>query len=285
MDNFELKREHLLSAMQEYGKHELLVAFSGGVDSSLVLKSACEAAKKTGTTVYAVTVHTRLHPTGDLEAARIAAAEMGAVHKEIVLDELKEAAIGNNPTDRCYRCKKALFKRILKLAGKLGASTVLDGTNEDDLHVYRPGIRALKELGITSPLVDSGFTKAEVRRLALEYHLSSAVRPSAPCLATRFPYGTLLSLELMAKVEQAETYLKKLGFYNIRVRVHGDISRIEVDCCDFPKILNHKEEITAFMSELGFSYITLDLEGFRSGSMDIGLEEEQEHVGTVKGDK
>lgn len=278
MDNFRMKREHLLSIMQEYAKHELLVAFSGGVDSSLVLKLACEAAKKTGTTVYAVTVHTRLHPTGDLETAQIAAVETGAVHKKIVLDELNEAGIDNNPIDRCYRCKKALFKRILNLAEKLGASTVLDGTNEDDLHVYRPGIRALKELGVTSPLADSGFTKEEVRRLALEYHLSSASRPSAPCLATRFPYETKLSLEMMGKVEQAERFLRKLEFYNIRVRVHGDISRIEVDCCDFFKILNRKEEITAFMSELGFSYITLDLEGFRSGSMDIGCKEGQEYV-------
>lgn len=145
---------------------------------------------------------------------------------------------------------------------------IMDGTNEDDLHVYRPGLRALKELGIISPLAEEKVTKAEVRELAEEYGLSVASKPAMPCLATRFPYGTDLTYEKLEKVEKGEAFIRKLGLYNLRLRVHGGIARVEVDEQEIAKILQHREEIVRYLRQLGYSYITLDLEGFRSGSMD-----------------
>lgn len=267
----------LKAAMNEYLKKDCIVAFSGGVDSSLVLKLAGEAAVRHKTKVYAVTVHTSLHPMNDLAVAGQVAREVGAVHQVIHIDELSEAGIANNPPDRCYRCKKHLFEQIRKLAHSLFVETILEGTNADDLQQYRPGIRALRELEIISPLADAGLTKTEVRQLAEEYGISVAKRPSAPCLATRFPYGTPLSIELMKKIEAAETFVRACGFYNVRLRLHGDVVRIETDADRLAELVEKRAAIIDFLKAQGFVYLTIDLEGFRSGSMDIGkIEIDQE---------
>lgn len=271
MGNYETKKRKLVEQVQMYAKEDIIVAFSGGVDSSLLLKIASDAVKKTGKHIYGIFLHTMLHPVGELESARKVAEELGAIFKVIRIDELEEAGIKENPVDRCYLCKKYIFQTILKEADRLEIHKVLEGTNEDDLHVYRPGIRAIRELGIISPLADAGFTKTEVRRLAEEYGISVSKKPSTPCLATRFPYGTRLSYEEMRKVEQGEAYLKSLGLYNVRVRVHEAIARIEVDQDEMPLIMKQKGEIIRHLKELGYVYITLDLEGFRSGSMDDGI--------------
>lgn len=290
---YEEKKRLLLKKMEEYAGEEMLVAFSGGVDSSLLLKLACEATerrrsksgkeKETGGTakgkrlqgaVYAVTVHSRLHPAEDLAIAAKVAKETGAVHRVIEADELKEAQICDNPKDRCYRCKKYLFGKIQQMAEELGISRILEGTNEDDLHVYRPGIRAVRELGILSPLAECKMTKAEVRRLAKEYGISVAKRPAGPCLATRFPYGTRLTYEKMAAVDRGEQFIKSLGFENVRLRVHGELARIEVAEADLERLLFVKKDVISFLKKLDFVYVTLDLEGFRSGSMDVGLQGE-----------
>ncbi len=262
------KKEKLLEEMSRYAKTDVMVAFSGGVDSTLLLKLACDAAEESGRAVYGVTVQTRLHPLGEIEEAKKICREIGARHILLTVDELGEAGITDNPVDRCYRCKRHLFLEMLKKAASLGVSTVLEGTNEDDLHVYRPGIRALKELRIISPLARAGLTKAQVRELAKEYGLSAASKPAAPCLATRFPYGTALTYEKLEQVEKGEDVLKKFAFQNVRLRVHGDIARIEVCGTDFEKLIKHKTEIVSELKGLGYHYITLDLEGFRSGSMD-----------------
>lgn len=269
MNKYETKKLQLQKKMKAYAAADLAVAFSGGTDSSLLLKLACEAAKKTGQKVYAVTLQTNLHPAAECETARRVAAEMGAEHLILLVDELSEAGIENNPPDRCYRCKRCLFQKLTKKAGALGAAVILDGTNADDLKEYRPGLKALKELGIRSPLADAGLTKQEVRTWASEYKISTASKPATPCLATRFPYGTVLTDEKLAKVERGEAFLKALGFYNVRLRVHGDLARIEVDAAALESTLSHREEITDYLKELGYTYVTLDLEGFCSGSMDI----------------
>ena len=269
MENYKEKCSRLKAAMDRLGQTDCVVAFSGGADSSLLLKMACEAGKKYGTTVYAATVSTRLHPAGDLEIAARVARECGAVHKVLQVDELAEAGIEDNPRDRCYRCKKILFLKIKELARSLGADQILEGTNEDDLHQYRPGLQALKELGIVSPLAQAGLTKEEVRSLAEEYHISVASRPASPCLATRFPYGTRLSYEAMDRISAAEDYIRGLGFYNVRVRLHGQVARIEVDEKDLVKLASLGREVREFMKARGFVYVTMDLEGFRSGSMDL----------------
>ena len=263
------KKALLRERLEEYCKEDVCVAFSGGVDSSLVLVMACEAAAKAGTKVYAVTMDTVLHPKADLEIAKKVLERTGAVHEILTMDELAVPEMHNNPKLRCYFCKKALYTRMLDFARKKGARVLLEGSNEDDLHVYRPGLQAVKELGVISPLAECGVTKTEVRKLAAEYELPVANRPSAPCLATRLPYGTELDLELLKRIDEAENYLKKFGWRNVRLRVHGDITRLEVDAEAFIEVVEHREEIIAYLKNAGFRYVTMDLEGFRSGSMDI----------------
>ena len=269
--SYEEKKIRLLEEVDKLSQEDVVLAFSGGVDSSLLLKLFSKSTKKTGKKVYAVTVHTKIHPMKDLEISRRVADEMGVEHKIISIDELKEAGIEDNPVNRCYLCKKSIFEKLQRYAEDLGVKQVVEGTNEDDLHVYRPGIKAIKELGIKSPLADSGFTKEQVIKLAAELVVSVSNRPSTPCMATRFPYGTMLDYESIQKVEEAEKWLRDLGFYNVRIRVHGDIARIEVDKNEMMMLLEKKEEIVEKLKEFGYDYITLDLEGFRSGSMDIHI--------------
>lgn len=266
---YEEKKQKLQKQMLVYAQGDMLVAFSGGVDSSLVLKLAVQAATKTGHKVYGIMVHTMLHPMGEVEDARVTAEQIGAEFRVLEIDELKGADILDNPVDRCYRCKKYLFRNLIEEGEKLGVSVMMEGTNEDDLHVYRPGLQAIRELGIHSPLAEAGMTKAEVRRLAEELGVSVSNKPSMPCLATRFPYGTRISYETMRKVDEGEAFIRSLGFYNVRLRIHNDVARIEVDVNEMPHLLEHCEQIVAKLKNLGYDYITVDLEGFRSGSMDL----------------
>lgn len=265
------KKDQLLELLSSYCAKDVCVAFSGGVDSSLLLVMACEAAKKAGTKVYALTMDTVLHPKADLEIAREVLAHTEAVHQVLTLNELAVPEIRFNPVNRCYLCKKALYSRMLDFAREKGVEVLLEGSNEDDLHVYRPGLQAVRELGVKSPLAECGITKAEVRRMAEEYHIPVAFRPSSPCLATRLPYGTEIDLELLKRIDRGETAIREMGFGNVRIRVHGEILRLEVDTEQLQKVLEHRTEITATLKKMGFSYITLDLEGFRSGSMDLKL--------------
>lgn len=266
---YEEKKQKLQKQMLVYAQGDMLVAFSGGVDSSLILKLAVQAAAKTGHQVYGIMMHTMLHPMGEVEDARVTAEQIGAEFRVLEIDELKGADILDNPVDRCYRCKKYLFRNLIEEGEKLGVSVMMEGTNEDDLHVYRPGLRAIRELGIHSPLAEAGMTKAEVRRLAGELGVSVSNKPSMPCLATRFPYGTRISYEAMRKVDEGEVFIRSLGFYNVRLRIHNDVARIEVDVNEMPHLLEHCEQIVAKLKNLGYDYITVDLEGFRSGSMDL----------------
>lgn len=266
---YEEKKQKLQKQMLVYAQGDMLVAFSGGVDSSLILKLAVQAAAKTGHKVYGIMVYTMLHPMGEVEDARVTAEQIGAEFRVLEIDELQGADILDNPVDRCYRCKKYLFHNLIEEGKKLGVSAMMEGTNEDDLHVYRPGLRAIRELGIHSPLAEAGMTKAEVRKLAGELGISVSNKPSMPCLATRFPYGTRISYEAMQKVDEGEAFVRSLGFYNVRLRIHNDVVRIEVDVNEMPRLLEYREQIVAKLKKLGYDYITVDLEGFRSGSMDL----------------
>lgn len=272
------KRQELEAKMKELAAEDICLAFSGGVDSSLLLKVAVEAAAQTGKNVYAVTFDSRLHPSCDLEIARAVASELGGIHEVISVDELEQEEIRMNPTNRCYLCKRHLFQNLKDFAAIKGVHTILDGTNEDDLHVYRPGIAALKELGIFSPLAELHITKAMVKSLAAEYGISVASRPSTPCMATRLPYQTEICYETLEQIAKGESFLREQVHGNVRLRLHGDVVRIEVDENSMPVMLQKRHEITAYLKELGFLYITIDLEGFRSGSMDIHVWKEKERL-------
>lgn len=267
----EAKKQKLREILKEYCRKDVCVAFSGGVDSSLLLVMACEAAKLSGAKVYAITLDTVLHPEADLKIAREVLSRTDAEHKILKLNELAVPEIRFNPVNRCYLCKKELYQRMLEFASEKGIALLLEGSNEDDLHVYRPGLRAVKELGVKSPLAECHITKAEVRKMAEEYGIPVADRPSSPCLATRLPYGAEIDLEILRRIDSAEAFIRELGFGNVRVRVHGDIARLEIDGPQLEKVLKYREKILSGLKERGFCYVTLDLEGFRSGSMDIKI--------------
>lgn len=263
------KKEKLLQWMMEHTAADMAIAFSGGVDSSLLLRMACEAARVQGTKVYAFTVRTMLHPVEEAGLAESMAEEIGAIYRSIFVDVLHEADIQNNPVNRCYLCKKCMFSRLIKEASGLLIDCVIDGTNADDTKVYRPGIQALAELKVHSPLMELGITKAEVREMAAAYGMTVAEKPSAPCLATRFPYGTPLREAEMQKVDILEKELRARGFYNVRCRVHDRLLRIEVDKTALSRLLAIRDEVSEKAKELGYDYVTMDLDGFRSGSQDI----------------
>lgn len=262
------KEKRLWERIEEYTKEDICVAFSGGVDSSLLLVMADMMAKKSGTKVYAITADTLLHPKADLENAKKVLETTACIHCVLKIDELTVPEMKENPKDRCYLCKKELYTKMLHFAKEKKCRWLLDGTNEDDLHVYRPGLRAVRELGVISPLADLGITKREVRSFADKYGISVAHRPSAPCLATRLPYGARLDFALLAEIDAAERKMQAMGYENVRIRVHGEIARIEVDKEQFLRVMGEYEKIVAMLKSERLHYITLDLEGFRSGSMD-----------------
>ena len=265
--------DKLKQVMENNISDGICIAFSGGVDSSLLLKIACDTGTKMNHSVLAVTFETKLHPHGDLDEAKALAESFGAVHKVIAVDEFADPEIMFNPVDRCYRCKNLLFKTLIDTARKEGYHYLMDGSNYDDLNAYRPGMKALKELGIHSPLLELKITKKEIRSLSSGLGIITSNKPSAPCLATRLPYGAVLDFDLLERIDLGEKFIKNLGFYNVRLRAHKDIIRIEIDKEDFLRFMECREAVLHHLKELGFLYITLDLEGFRSGSMDINISE------------
>ena len=218
------------------------------------------------------TFETKLHAMADITVSKRVALEMGAIHKIITINEFENEAILKNPIDRCYQCKKSLFVNLTEFAKENNLKYVVDGTNGDDFNTYRPGVKALKELGVISPLAKLGITKDEVRFMAKKLGISVASRPSAPCMATRLPYNTDINIELLERIDKGEEFIRELGFTVVRLRLHKDVVRIEVMKEDLSKILQYSDKIIHYLKDLGFVYITLDLEGFRSGSMDVYLD-------------
>lgn len=269
---FEKKKKNLLEMMNSFAERDVCVAFSGGVDSSILLKLACDSAMRHHTTVYAVTFETNLHPQADLAIAKKVAMETGAKHIVLEVNEFDNPDILKNPVNRCFLCKKMLFTKLLDFAADKKINCVIEGTNEDDLHVFRPGLQAVRELKVHSPLAEAGLTKQEVRCLAEEYGLSVSKRPSAPCLATRLPYDTVIDPEVLHMIDLGEQFLKDMGFNQVRIRQHGDITRIEVSRESFASVADTSDVICRRLQEIGFRYITMDLQGFRSGSMDEYLQ-------------
>jgi uncharacterized protein len=260
------KLARLRAYIADMAPRGLCVAFSGGVDSAVILALA----RETGGAVHAVTMHTPFHSLKEPESARKLAEDLGATHAVITLDTLSPELM-LNPTDRCYLCKKWIFTALGEYAAAHGLQYVVDGTNADDLNEYRPGLQALKELDVKSPLAQCGVTKEQVREIAAVLGISVAKKPSSPCLATRFPYGTRLARETLQKADEIENFIKALGPQTVRARIHGDTVRVEVPPEDFDVLIRHRKSLAEKVHSCGFIYVTLDLEGFRSGSMDAGI--------------
>ena len=260
-----LKLERLRAALRKLGS--AAVAFSSGVDSTFLLRVAHE---ELGENVVAVTARSHSFPKRELDEAAAFCAREGVRHEIIDSEELDIPGFAENPPDRCYHCKKAIFGKLVAFAQANGLAAVLEGSNMDDDGDYRPGRRAIMELGVASPLHDAGLTKAEIRVLSKRMGLPTADKPSFACLASRFPYGERITAAGLERVERAEQWLMDagLGPAQLRVRSHGDMARIEVPPDDIPRLAAHAAEISASFKRFGFAYVTLDLQGYRTGSLN-----------------
>lgn len=258
------KLASLKAIISGYGS--CLVAFSGGLDSTFLLKICSMVLPKDK--LLAVTAFSATYPESELRKAKILAKEIGARHKVLKTEELDNKIFFSNPVKRCYFCKKELFTKLLSIAGSNKLNFVLDAGNISDKKDYRPGNIAKKELKIKSPLVEAGFSKEDIHKASRKLGLSTWNKPSLACLASRIPYGTKITAGLLKRIGRAEEYLTGLGFRQVRLRHHNGLCRIEVDKGDIPRMLIRREAIVGKLKTLGYNYITIDLEGYRTGSLN-----------------
>ena len=263
------KRDRLLEFLRGYGS--CAVAFSGGLDSSVLAKAAQLAL---GDRAVAVTGTSASMAAGELDEAAELARQIGIRHETVATGELSLPAYQANQPDRCYHCKMELFAQVEEVAERFGAAVVADGSNRDDQGDYRPGLQALRERNVRSPLAECGFSKAELRRLAECVGPAGADKPATPCLSSRIAYGQQVTPERLQMIDRAERFLRERGLRPLRVRYHeGDLARIEVPPDQLPRLAEpeFRRELVEYLRSLGFKYVALDLEGFRSGSMNAVL--------------
>jgi pyridinium-3,5-biscarboxylic acid mononucleotide sulfurtransferase len=263
------KKAKLARVLKSFDR--LAVALSGGVDSAVLL---AEARAVLGERVIALTARSPIHPQQDLADAKTLAAKMGVPHLIVDSHEIDHTDFLANTEQRCYICKKMVFGQLAEMAGQRGFSTLAHGANADDMGDYRPGMKAVRELGVTAPLLEAGLTKADIRQLARQRDLAVWNKPAMACLATRFPYGTPITLEKLERIRQAEQVLGSAGFQNCRVRCHGNVARIEVPSDQLSALFTDplRQRIVDRLREIGFIHIAADLEGYVSGSMNRALD-------------
>ena len=248
----------------------VLVAYSGGVDSTLLLKVARDVL---GGGVSAVTAASVIHPAWETREARAIARRLGVPLLVLRVEPLEDEAFAVNAPDRCYHCKRKIFARFLEIARSRGIPWVADGTNAADAADFRPGIKALDELGIRSPLKEAGLDKAGIRRLSKALGLPTAAKPAWACLASRFPYGTRIDAGTLDRVGRAEDLLRGLGFGQVRVRHHGSVARLEVEPGEIARLMEPglRDKVSRGLKKLGYAYVALDLDGYRTGSLNETL--------------
>lgn len=270
--NPELKYENLKNMLLNL--KNVIVAYSGGVDSTFLLKASHDTL---GDNVIAVTAKSSAYPEREFNEAAKYAKEIGVKHIVILSEELKIEGFAKNPVNRCYYCKKELFSKIWRIAKENNINAVLDGSNMDDTGDYRPGMKAAKELKVISPLKEAGFTKQDIRDLSKKMGIPTWNKPSFACLSSRFPYGNEITNEKLKMVEQSEQFLIDMGFTQVRVRHHNDIARIEVSKDERNKFFSTDimDKVADKLKDIGFKYVTLDLLGYRTGSMNEVLDEKE----------
>ncbi|MBN2402204.1 MAG: ATP-dependent sacrificial sulfur transferase LarE [Spirochaetes bacterium] len=248
------------------------VAFSGGSDSTFLLAVCADALGKDN--VAAVTAHSNVHTESELSEAKMFADTLGIHYIIIETDALSDPVFSSNPEDRCYYCKKRFYSKALAVLKETDIDVLLDGSNADDLSDYRPGYMAVRELGITSPLLEAGFTKDEIRALSKSMNLPTWNKPANPCLATRIPYGNAITGEKLGTIAKAEAFIRSLGFGIVRVRHHDETARIEIPATDIYRFMqdNIRQQVHQYLKSLGFAWITLDMEGYRTGSLNKAKE-------------
>lgn len=263
----EAKKQKLLDLLREMGG--CVIGFSGGVDSTFLF---AVAARVLGERALAVTATSETYPERELREANELAARIGGRHRVIVSEELDIPGFAENPTDRCYHCKRELFTKLRQVAVEEGLAHVADGSNVDDRGDYRPGRRALRELEVRSPLEEAGLDKADIRELSKAMELPTWNKPSFACLSSRFPYGVTITREKLSVVGRAEEALRDLGLRTVRVRHHGDVARLELGPEEFARVVDGlREEVVSKVKEAGYTYVALDLQGYRTGAMNEAL--------------
>ena len=270
------KSKKLKDILSKYS--DLIVAFSGGVDSTLLLYMAHEVL---GEKVLAITARSPVHPEREVRFAEEFTAEMEIPHLVIDSQEMQQDDFRANRPDRCYVCKKNLLTDLIELGRIRGMKHIVHGANMDDLSDYRPGMEAAQEMGVSAPLMEAGLTKEEIRLLSRQLNLPTWNKPSMACLATRVPYGTVINEEMLKSIDAAEDYILSFGVSTVRVRHHGDIARLELLPEDIKLILSDstRQIIADHLKSLGYKYITIDLDGYTSGSMNRPLEDADKVVG------
>jgi pyridinium-3,5-biscarboxylic acid mononucleotide sulfurtransferase len=270
-DTLQKKLTELEKILVPYGS--ALVAFSGGVDSSLALAVAARALPQHG--VLAVTSNNETYLPSELGLAREFAASLGVEHLVVDTRELDDPNYASNPTNRCYFCKSTLYSDLARLAEEKGYACVVDGANKDDEGDYRPGRKAAKELGVVSVLSAAGMTKADVREVAKYLGLPTWDKPALACLSSRFPYGQEITPEKLSQVARAEEFLRREDFKQVRVRHHGEIARLEIGPDELERAFAMREKISAELRDAGFLYVTLDLAGYKAGSLNAALKKDR----------
>jgi len=258
--------DNLKNLLKQY--QSVLIAYSGGVDSTFLLKVAHDTL---GNNVLAVIAKSPTYPESEVREAEAMCETMGVRRRVIETDEFADENFISNPRERCYFCKKELFSKLLEIAKQENIPYVLDGSNFDDKSDFRPGTKAKEELGVLSPLMELGFTKEDIRKGSRDLGLGTWDKPSYACLASRIPYGTRITREILLRIEQGEAFLQSLGFHQLRVRHHDAIVRIEVEPESMADLLDDdlRDQVAKKFEELGYTYVTFDLKGYRTGSMNL----------------